>query len=94
MSWVLQTAKLTPGFMIGGIAKNFGSSVQLGSGKHFVIEGDEYILLVKDDVPAGRYPVWIGMYDPDTFARLPLSVNGEPQPHNALQIGWLEILPQ
>jgi len=42
MSWVLEVAGLSPSFMIGGIAKNFNSSVQLGKGQYFVIEGDEY----------------------------------------------------
>ncbi|MEN8250547.1 MAG: UDP-N-acetylmuramate:L-alanyl-gamma-D-glutamyl-meso-diaminopimelate ligase [Bacteroidota bacterium] len=42
MSWVLETAGLSPSFLVGGIAKNFDSSVQLGNGEHFVIEGDEY----------------------------------------------------
>jgi UDP-N-acetylmuramate: L-alanyl-gamma-D-glutamyl-meso-diaminopimelate ligase len=28
--------------LIGGIAENFGSSFQLGEGKHFILEGDEY----------------------------------------------------
>ncbi len=31
-----------PSFLIGGIAENFGSSFQLGKGKHFILEGDEY----------------------------------------------------
>ncbi len=42
VSWVLHTAGLDPGFFIGGIAENFRSSYSLGSGKYFVIEGDEY----------------------------------------------------
>ncbi len=42
VSWLLHVAGLSPTFLIGGIAKNFDTSVQLGSGKHFVIEGDEY----------------------------------------------------
>src|SRR5947208_16797343 len=33
---------MQPSFLIGGIAENFGSSFQLGSGKHFIIEADEY----------------------------------------------------
>ena len=32
----------SPRFLIGGIAENFGSSFQLGQGKHFILEGDEY----------------------------------------------------
>ncbi len=42
MSWVLQVAGLSPTFLIGGISKNFDTSVQSGSGEYFVIEGDEY----------------------------------------------------
>jgi UDP-N-acetylmuramate: L-alanyl-gamma-D-glutamyl-meso-diaminopimelate ligase len=42
LSWIFQTARLQPSFLIGGIAENFGSSFQLGQGKHFILEGDEY----------------------------------------------------
>ncbi len=42
MAWVLHTAGLDPGFMIGGILKNFNSNYRLGGGKIIVIEGDEY----------------------------------------------------
>lgn len=42
MCWVLEVAGLSPTFIIGGISKNFNSSIQLGAGKYFVIEGDEY----------------------------------------------------
>ena len=38
----MEAAGLSPSFLIGGIAKNFNSSVQLGKGEYFVIEGDEY----------------------------------------------------
>jgi UDP-N-acetylmuramate: L-alanyl-gamma-D-glutamyl-meso-diaminopimelate ligase len=31
-----------PGFLIGGIPENFGSSFALGDGREFIIEGDEY----------------------------------------------------
>jgi UDP-N-acetylmuramate: L-alanyl-gamma-D-glutamyl-meso-diaminopimelate ligase len=42
LAWIFHTAGLQPSFLIGGIAENFGSSFQLGPGKHFIIEGDEY----------------------------------------------------
>jgi len=42
LAWIFHTAGLHPSFLIGGIAENFGSSFQLGQGKHFIIEGDEY----------------------------------------------------
>src|SRR6202521_1180969 len=42
LAWIFHTAGLQPSFLIGGIAENFASSFQLGQGKHFIIEGDEY----------------------------------------------------
>jgi UDP-N-acetylmuramate: L-alanyl-gamma-D-glutamyl-meso-diaminopimelate ligase len=41
-AWVLESAGLDPGFMIGGIPGNFKSNFKVGKGDHFVIEGDEY----------------------------------------------------
>jgi UDP-N-acetylmuramate: L-alanyl-gamma-D-glutamyl-meso-diaminopimelate ligase len=42
LAWIFHSAGLDPSFLIGGIAENFGSSFQLGSGRHFIIEADEY----------------------------------------------------
>src|ERR1700704_2302928 len=42
LAWIFDSAGLQPSFLIGGIAENFGSSFQLGEGKHFILEGDEY----------------------------------------------------
>ena len=48
LSWVLEQAGLTPGFLIGGVPLNFGVSARLGalapgqSRPLFVIEADEY----------------------------------------------------
>jgi len=42
LAWIFEAAGLRPSFLIGGIAENFGRSFQLGAGKHFVLEGDEY----------------------------------------------------
>ena len=42
LAWIFHSAGLEPSFLIGGIAENFGSSFALGSGKHFILEGDEY----------------------------------------------------
>jgi hypothetical protein len=52
---------------------------------------DRYTVPLPPDLPPGRYPVWIGMYDPDGFARLPLIVDGEQLPNDALQIGWVVV---
>ncbi|RMG66352.1 MAG: UDP-N-acetylmuramate:L-alanyl-gamma-D-glutamyl-meso-diaminopimelate ligase [Calditrichaeota bacterium] len=42
ISWIFHEAGLSPTFLIGGIARNFQSSVALGEGEFFIIEGDEY----------------------------------------------------
>ena len=42
LAWIFESAGFRPSFLIGGIAENFGRSFQLGDGKHFIIEGDEY----------------------------------------------------
>ena len=42
LSWVLESAKRKPGFMVGGWLKNFDSNHQVPKGEYFVAEGDEY----------------------------------------------------
>ena len=42
LAWILEYAGLKPGFLIGGIAQNFGVSARLGDSPFFVIEADEY----------------------------------------------------
>lgn len=53
---------------------------------------DQYTLTVPADLPPGRYPVWIGMYDPATGDRLPVTVEGELQPNGVYLAGWVEIV--
>jgi UDP-N-acetylmuramate: L-alanyl-gamma-D-glutamyl-meso-diaminopimelate ligase len=42
IAWILHEAGLEPGFLIGGIPANFGTSARAGKGAAFVIEADEY----------------------------------------------------
>ncbi len=48
LTWILEAAGLTPGFLVGGVPLNFGVSARLGqlakghSRPYFVIEADEY----------------------------------------------------
>ncbi len=42
LSWVLFSAGLDPGMMVGGWARNFNANYLLGKGPYFVVEGDEY----------------------------------------------------
>jgi UDP-N-acetylmuramate: L-alanyl-gamma-D-glutamyl-meso-diaminopimelate ligase len=51
MSWILTESGAKPGFLIGGIAKNFSKSFQLPQADYFIIEGDEYDTAYFDKVP-------------------------------------------
>ncbi|RUQ29002.1 MAG: UDP-N-acetylmuramate:L-alanyl-gamma-D-glutamyl-meso-diaminopimelate ligase [Candidatus Competibacteraceae bacterium] len=42
LAWILESAGLEPGFLIGGIPANFGVSARLGTAPCFVVEADEY----------------------------------------------------
>jgi UDP-N-acetylmuramate: L-alanyl-gamma-D-glutamyl-meso-diaminopimelate ligase len=42
LTWILEAAGLSPGFLIGGVPENFGTSAKMTPSKHFVIEADEY----------------------------------------------------
>jgi UDP-N-acetylmuramate: L-alanyl-gamma-D-glutamyl-meso-diaminopimelate ligase len=42
LAWILDHAGLDPGFLIGGVAVDFGVSARLTDGPFFVIEADEY----------------------------------------------------
>jgi len=42
LAWILEDARLAPGYLIGGLPTNFDSSARLGESEFFVIEADEY----------------------------------------------------
>jgi len=42
LAWILDDARMRPGFLIGGIPQNFGMSARLTDSSFFVIEADEY----------------------------------------------------
>ncbi len=42
LTWLLQAAGREPGFLIGGVAEDFGVSARVGGGREFVVEADEY----------------------------------------------------
>jgi UDP-N-acetylmuramate: L-alanyl-gamma-D-glutamyl-meso-diaminopimelate ligase len=42
LAWILESAGLSPGFLIGGVPENFGISARIGESPFFVIEADEY----------------------------------------------------
>ena len=42
LAWILEHAGMAPGFLIGGVPRNFSQSARLGDTPFFVIEADEY----------------------------------------------------
>jgi len=42
LAWILEHAGLSPGFLIGGVPRNFDISARLGGSPFFVVEADEY----------------------------------------------------
>ncbi|MGB1272053.1 MAG: UDP-N-acetylmuramate:L-alanyl-gamma-D-glutamyl-meso-diaminopimelate ligase [Endozoicomonas sp.] len=42
LTWILEYAGMSPGFLIGGIPRDFGISARLGDSPFFVVEADEY----------------------------------------------------
>ena len=42
LAYLLQAAGRDPGFLIGGVAGDFGVSARIGAGREFVVEADEY----------------------------------------------------
>lgn len=42
LAWILEFAGMKPGYLIGGVLKNFPASARLGDSGFFVVEADEY----------------------------------------------------
>jgi UDP-N-acetylmuramate: L-alanyl-gamma-D-glutamyl-meso-diaminopimelate ligase len=42
LSWLLYATGMDPGFMVGGLARNFQANYRVGSGPYVALEGDEY----------------------------------------------------
>jgi UDP-N-acetylmuramate: L-alanyl-gamma-D-glutamyl-meso-diaminopimelate ligase len=42
LSYLLDRAGRVPGFLVGGVAEDFGVSARIGAGREFVVEADEY----------------------------------------------------
>ena len=60
IAWILETAGMDPGFMIGGIPADFNRNYKAGNGPYFVIEGDEYDTAFFDKGPKFlHYRPWI-----------------------------------
>ncbi len=51
LAHILETAGLDPSFFVGGVPRNYNSNFKLGTGPHFIIEGDEYDSAFFEKVP-------------------------------------------
>ncbi|MDV7390949.1 glycosyltransferase family 39 protein [Arthrospira platensis SPKY1] len=52
---------------------------------------DRRALRIPPDAPPGSYTLWVGLYDPDTFARPPVTVEGVTQPDGRLRLATFTI---
>lgn len=52
---------------------------------------DSYQLPLPPDLPMGVYDGRIGLYLPDSFTRMPITLNGQPQPNDQLELFSVEI---
>lgn len=55
MAWMASELHQQPGYLIGGVPKNFDVSFAIGGGKYFIIEGDEYDTAFFDKVPKFKH---------------------------------------
>jgi hypothetical protein len=49
------------------------------------------MFVVPEGLAPGRYPIHIGMYEPDSGARMPLWVGEDRQAQDAYLVGWLTV---
>jgi hypothetical protein len=54
---------------------------------------DRYLLTIPADLPPGRYPLWIGLYQPADFVRETAVQGGMRLPNDQFQIGEVEVRP-
>jgi UDP-N-acetylmuramate: L-alanyl-gamma-D-glutamyl-meso-diaminopimelate ligase len=60
VAWLLESAGLDPGFLVGGIPGNFERGFRQGNGPYFVVEGDEYDTAFFDKGPKFlHYSPWV-----------------------------------
>lgn len=52
---------------------------------------DRYDLRLPVDIPRGRYPVHVGLYDPQTGRRLPVWIDDVRQSYDGLLVGWIVV---
>lgn len=51
---------------------------------------DQYLLPIPADLAPGSYQLYVGMYEPETWLRLPINYQGERQPDDQLLLAMLD----
>ncbi|HOD16183.1 MAG TPA: Mur ligase domain-containing protein [Spirochaetota bacterium] len=51
LAHLLESTGMDPSFFVGGVSRNHDANYRLGSGRHFIIEGDEYDSAFFEKVP-------------------------------------------
>jgi hypothetical protein len=54
---------------------------------------DRYNLQFQQGAPAGDYRLLVGMYEPTTGERLPVTIDGQPQPNHAIELTTISFDP-
>ena len=54
---------------------------------------EQRLVPLRGDAPAGSYRLLVGLYDPATLIRLPVTANGAAQPDDALFLTDIEVVP-
>jgi hypothetical protein len=54
---------------------------------------DPHLLSIPDDLASGKYALWLGFYDPETFLRMPAFVNGQPQADDRILLSEIQVSP-
>ncbi len=54
---------------------------------------DRYTLTLREGAPPGEYRLLVGMYDPNTGQRLPVTIDQQPQPDQAIELTRLMLNP-
>lgn len=52
---------------------------------------DHYAITIPADLPPGRYPIWIGLYNAATGERQPATIDGQRQPNDVLLAGYVNV---
>jgi len=54
---------------------------------------DRHVIQIPPDCAAGQYQLYVGMYHPETLARLSVSSDGEASEDDRISLGTITVAP-